>query len=277
MLKKIFPFLMFFFLIFSFLLVISSMAKECTFGYTYLKPSENKVVLPCIDVEGICWYGEIRITPDGELVLDDLINTGIEVPLDGEGDIVSLYASNYNFLHIPELRIGGPFGDDDGPFSVYLTPYLEDGQIKFKVDKIEYTMASNICEFSTMKAIYGEINMPDYTLPFCLELTGPKAFKEGWIDIFKSSEANAGGYLSVIIRDSCPKSLYSCLYYIDESIPNNHGLMYLHWYQYESLPQINDLCLKMTTSQNGGGPQIFNEQVIGNLFKLWMSPGIMQK
>ncbi len=282
MLKKIFFFSMFLFLIFSFSSVTNSMAKECTFGYSYYTPSKNKVVLPCIDVEGICWYGEIKITPEGEIVLDDLINTNIEVPLGGEGDIVSYYDSDDNFLHIPELRIGGPFGDDDGPFSVYLTPYLENDQIKFKVDKIEYTMASNICEEISMKAVYMELRMPPpdpYVLPLCFELMGPKAFKDGWINIFKTSEANLGGYLSVEVKESCPKetSTYSCLYYIDETNPNNHGLMYLYWYEYESLPQINNFCSSLAVSGDGGGPLIFNEGVVANLLNLWMNPDSVLK
>ncbi len=269
MLKRIFSFTIFFFLIFSFFSISKSFANECTFGYSYFIPAENKAVLPCININDVCYYAEIRVTPDGEIVLEDIINTGIEVPyLDYESDILSYYDASLGKLFIPEMRIGGPFGIDDGPFEVVLIPYVEDEQIKFEVDRINYTMASNICEGTSMKAVMITIVMEDgYTLPYCLEFMGPKSFKDYWVNHFKEAGTNTS-FLEVIELDSCPKAVYSCLYYIDDTDPNNYGLMYLYWYDSTTVLQINGLCTAMAQSGAGAGPQIFNEQVVGHLLNL---------
>ncbi len=240
---------------------ISASAEDCTFGYSYYEPSDNKVILPCIDVDSHCYYAEIRITPDNELVLEELTDTQLEVPLTNESNIVATYVQELNTLEIPELRIGGPSGALAGPFKVSLIPYLEDHTVKFKVEEISPTPMSNICDINNtkqMKAVM-EIFTPPGEMERvigCVEFTGPKEFVDGWINIFKASEANTGGYVAFQYLNSCPKAVAGCLAHEEENDPEK-GQVYIYHYEASTVDQFNQFCNGLAKSEFGWGSLFF--------------------
>ncbi len=238
-----------------------AMAEDCTFGYTYYEPSENIVILPCIDVNSHCYYAEIRITPDNELVLQELMDTNFEVPLTNESNVVATYLPELNILEIPELRIDGPSGALAGPFKVSLIPYSDNGSIKFKIKEISPTPMSNICDIYNTKKMKSVLEI--FTPPGemervlkCVEFIGPKEFVDAWIDLFKSNEANTGGYVEFLYLNSCPKAVAGCLIHEEENDPEK-GQIFVYHYDASTVDQFNQFCNEMARTEFGWGSLFF--------------------
>ncbi len=255
--------MMFFLAIFTLISVSATWARaeDCTFGYSYYVPWDNRVILPCVDINSHCYYAEIRITPDNELVLEELTYTHLEVPLTNESDIVATYIQEINSLEIPELRVGGPSGALAGPFKVSLRPYIEDNTVKFEIEEISPTPTSNICELNLtkhMKAVLEILTPPSEPerVIGCVEFVGPKDFVDAWIDVFKAGEANTGGYVEFLYLNSCPKAVAGCLVHEEENVPEK-GQVYVYHYDPFTVEQFNRFCNELAKSEFGWGSLFF--------------------
>jgi len=224
-------------------------AEECRFGYSYYDPLRSKVILPCLQVggaEGNCYYVEIEVRPNGDLVLNKVVDLNYQ-PNFEEDSISSFYSPDFNFVHIPELRIGDPQGLEGGPYEVFLDLYEEGGEIKFRVSSIKAIPPTTYClEAYNEKAALIAIHIAGTVVKtWCLDFSGSKEFVDAWINTIKKMEQMSSEDLQVEILypSHCPSALGACFWNeLNTSGPAYLNSVFVYVYDPYDIPFVEQVC-----------------------------------